>query len=114
MDLGIKDQVAIVTGGGGGIGAATCVLLAREGVQVSVADLNLENAQKTADEIASFGGKSLAMQVDVSQPDQAEEMVKLVILSFQPQQGQLGLLPLHLKQKLLYRLSIVTLGLMAF
>ncbi len=82
MDLGIKDQVAIVTGGGGGIGAQTCLTLAAEGVHVVVTDINLENAQKTAAEVEAQRVKSLALQVDVSQPEEAEKMVATTISEF--------------------------------
>ncbi len=82
MDLEIKDHVAIVTGGGGGIGAQTCLTLAREGAHVAVVDLNLENAQKTADEVKSCGVKAIALQVDVSQPEQTEQMVENTLSEF--------------------------------
>jgi len=82
MDLGIKDHVAIVTGGGGGIGEETCLTLAREGAHVAVVDLNLENAQKAADKVKASGVRSMAIQVDVSQPDQAEKMVEKTLSEF--------------------------------
>lgn len=76
MDLGIKDHVAIVTGGGAGIGAQTCRTLAKEGVHLSVVDINGENAEKVADEVRSFGVKAIAQKIDVSQLEQTEEMVQ--------------------------------------
>lgn len=76
MDLGIKDQVAIVTGGGAGIGAETCILLAEEGASVAVVDLNFEKAEEVAERVRSKGVKSMAMQIDVSQIDQTKEMVE--------------------------------------
>ena len=51
MDLKINDKIAIVTGGGNGIGKAIAMRLADEGVGVIVADLNGEAAQKVIDEI---------------------------------------------------------------
>ena len=82
MDLGIKDHVAIVTGGGGGIGAQTCRTLAGEGVSVAVVDINLGNAEKIADEIRSSGAKALALEVDVSRQDQTDEMAKKTFNEF--------------------------------
>lgn len=82
MDLGIKDHVAIVTGGGAGIGAQTCRTLAGEGVHIAVADINLENAEKITEEIKSHGIKAMALEVDVSQLDQTEEMVKKTLGEF--------------------------------
>ena len=49
-------QIAIVTGAGRGIGAATAKLLAEQGLSVAVLDLNLENAHQTATEITDAGG----------------------------------------------------------
>jgi NADP-dependent 3-hydroxy acid dehydrogenase YdfG len=82
MDLGIKDHVAIVTGGGAGIGAQTCRTLAGEGVNVAVADLNLENAEKIAEEARATGVKAIALEVDVSQQDQTETMVSKTLSEF--------------------------------
>lgn len=82
MDLGIKDHVAIVTGGGAGIGAQTCRTLAGEGVNVAVVDINLENAEKIAEEVRASGVKAIALEVDVSQLDQTEEMVKKTLSEF--------------------------------
>ena len=59
MDLKIKDKIAIVTGGGNGIGEAVALRLASEGVKVIVADLNSEAAQKVARAIQAGGGDAL-------------------------------------------------------
>ena len=59
MDLKIKDKIAIVTGGGNGIGEAIALRLASEGAKVVVADLNIEAAQKVARAIQAGGGDAL-------------------------------------------------------
>jgi len=82
MDLGIKGQVAIVTGGGAGIGGETCRMLAKEGVNLSVVDINSENAEKIAEEVRSYGVKAIAQTVDVSQLEQTEEMVNKTLSEF--------------------------------
>ncbi|MBX3025668.1 SDR family oxidoreductase [bacterium] len=62
----LKDQVAIVTGGGQGIGRAYALRFAREGATVVVADINLEHAQAVAAEAEGSGAPGVAIRVDVS------------------------------------------------
>ena len=71
MDLKIKDKVAIVTGGGGGIGKAIAMRLADEGATVVVADLNAEAARNAIDEIKGNGGDGLAVSCDATKPEDA-------------------------------------------
>ena len=66
----IEDRVALVTGGGQGIGRAIALRLARDGFHVAVADLDLERAAAVADEIRAVGRKGLAVVADVSERDQ--------------------------------------------
>ena len=61
-----ENQTAIVTGGGGGIGSATCRRLAREGAKVAVFDRNLEAAQKVVAEITAAGGQAAAFDCDIT------------------------------------------------
>lgn len=63
IDLG--GRVAVVTGGGSGIGEATAKLLAQAGAAVAVADLSEENAKRVATEIEATGGRALAVACDV-------------------------------------------------
>ena len=55
----LKDKVAVVTGGGAGIGRATCELFAEEGAAVVVADRDAEAGQETAERIGRNGGRAL-------------------------------------------------------
>ena len=88
MDLGLKDKVAIVTGGANGIGEATCRALAREGARVVVADISLEKAIKLVEEIKSRGTLALAIKVDHTIPEEVEQMVSSTLETF----GQIDIL----------------------
>lgn len=66
----MKTKVALVTGSGQGIGKAIALRLAKDGFAVAVADYNSQTARQVADEIASAGGKAIAVTVDVSKRDQ--------------------------------------------
>ncbi|WP_025690337.1 (S)-acetoin forming diacetyl reductase [Paenibacillus zanthoxyli] len=66
----VDGKVALVTGGGQGIGRATALRLSQDGFAVAVVDLNEDNAKKVAGEIESAGGRSLALKADVSNRDQ--------------------------------------------
>lgn len=72
------NKCAIVTGGGSGIGAATCLAFAREGARVAVADMNQEGTEVTAKRVREAGRKALALKVDVSEPSAVREMVRRV------------------------------------
>jgi 3-oxoacyl-[acyl-carrier protein] reductase len=70
----LKDRVAIVTGGGVGIGRAYSLGLAKEGGKVIVADIQEGEAQKVADEIKRAGGEALAVPVDVTSVEKTRAM----------------------------------------
>ena len=71
----LKDKVALVTGGGSGIGHATAVLFAAKGAKVVVSDLNEANALETVAEIKAEEGDATALTGDVSRNADAEAMV---------------------------------------
>lgn len=70
-------RVAIVTGAGSGIGAATARLLANEGANVCVVDRNAESADTVAERILGEGGSAIACRADVSQAAEVEDIVGL-------------------------------------
>ena len=66
----LEERTAVVTGGSGGIGAATARALAREGAAVAVVDLQAEGAEATATGIREAGGRAFSHPCDVSDPEQ--------------------------------------------
>jgi acetoin reductase-like protein len=76
----LEGKVAIVTGGASGMGRAICLRYADEGAKVVVADVNLDGAQKVADQIGHAG--ALAVQVDIRRQDQVQGMVEATVERF--------------------------------
>ncbi|MEM1338230.1 MAG: SDR family NAD(P)-dependent oxidoreductase [Bacteroidota bacterium] len=73
--MNLKDKIVIITGAGNGIGRATAKLFGTHGAQVIVSDINLENAQKVAEEILMDGGKAIAQKTDVTDFKAVEKLV---------------------------------------
>jgi 2-hydroxycyclohexanecarboxyl-CoA dehydrogenase len=74
-----QDKVAVVTGGGGGIGGATCARFAREGARVAVLDRNLAGARATAERIPADGGTALAIECDITDRASVDAAVARVV-----------------------------------
>jgi len=74
----LKNKVAIVTGGGSGIGRAISVALAEQGATVHILDMNLENAISTVDEIKNNGGIAQGYQCNVANQNQVKELINTV------------------------------------
>ena len=75
----LTDRVAVVTGGGGGIGAATARLFAQHGARVVIADIDAERARRTAEEITASGGSALAVGADVRDEDRVAALARTVL-----------------------------------
>jgi 3-oxoacyl-[acyl-carrier protein] reductase len=82
MDLGLKDKVAIVTGGARGIGAAICDRFAAEGANVAVVDLDEVGAKAHAEALCRQGAKAIAVRANVAEEASVITMVQQVIEAF--------------------------------
>jgi NAD(P)-dependent dehydrogenase (short-subunit alcohol dehydrogenase family) len=74
--MNLPHQVALVTGGGQGIGKASAVALAEAGAHVIVADIDHHKAESTADAIIASQRRALALQVDVGDLGEIDRMVR--------------------------------------
>ncbi len=81
MDLGLKGKVAVITGGGSGIGKATAELLAREGAKVALIGRALEPLQRETQAIQQFG-EVLAVQADLTQVQEVEAAQRQILHHF--------------------------------
>jgi len=84
----LENRVAIVTGAGRGLGAATAQELAREGAKVVVCDIELPLVEQVAKAIDPSGQQAVALRTDVSKPDETDALVRTTLQRF----GQLDIL----------------------
>lgn len=78
----LKDRIAIVTGGGQGIGRAISLVFAKEGAKIIIAEQNKGTAQAVAEEVRALGRQSLAIQTDVSNSPSVRSMVAQTLEAF--------------------------------
>jgi len=78
----LKGRSIIVTGGASGIGRATCVLAAREGADVAIADINREMAEETAEMVRAEGKQALVIEMDTSIKADAGRMADESVKAF--------------------------------
>ena len=77
MELGLRDKVAIVTGGGGGIGLGIAERLSKEGASVVVADVDIDKASRSVKRIRSHkADRVIPLQVDVADRESVSRMVE--------------------------------------
>lgn len=84
MDFGLKDKVALITGAGSqkGFGKGIALVLAKEGCDIAVSDIDPEGAEKTAAAVRDLGRKAISLKTDVTSFSQANEMVEAAIAQF--------------------------------
>src|SRR5687768_11303802 len=78
MDLGIAGKVALVTGGARSLGKADATVLAGEGCQVAIVDLNAEGAEEAAQELTTAGGVARGYACDIRDTAQVQETVQRI------------------------------------
>ena len=81
----LKDKNVFITGSGQGIGKQIAIAMAKEGANVAVSDINIENAGAAAQEIRSLGRKSIAIKLDVSKQNE-------VIAAFETFKNEFGVI----------------------
>ena len=79
---GLQDKVALVTGGGSGIGRAAALTFAREGARVAIGDIQAEGGEETARLVRESGGQAVFVQADVTQPEQVAAMVRKTVETY--------------------------------
>lgn len=79
MAASLNNRIALVTGGASGIGRATCLLLAREGAKVVVADVQQDQANETVRLVQAAGGEAMSVACDVSKAAEVEALVQACV-----------------------------------
>src|SRR3990172_4030941 len=80
----LDEKVAIVTGGGRGVGRGIALALAKEGAKVAVADVDPAPAKEVAEEIRKLGHKATSLACDVGKEEQVKSMVAQVARELGP------------------------------
>jgi 2-keto-3-deoxy-L-fuconate dehydrogenase len=80
--LKLEKQVAVITGGGSGIGRATALLFAKEGARVAIIDLELAEAERTASLVREIGGQAMAFGADVGETGTADTNASDILLKW--------------------------------
>jgi len=75
----LKDKVALITGGARGIGRAIALCFAKEGAGIVIWDVNIQEAEKTCQDIQALGSKAFAQAVDVTDYEKVEEAANKIL-----------------------------------
>ena len=75
----LSDKIAVITGGGKGIGKAISLVFAREGADIVIADIDRQSALATVEEIRKLGRRAVHALIDVSKPEEVARLVDITI-----------------------------------
>lgn len=78
----LDGKKAYVTGGARGIGKSVSIALAQAGADIAIVDRDIEEAEKTAKELSTYGVKTVAVQTDVANPDDVNKMIDTILKAF--------------------------------
>ena len=78
----LANKVALITGGGTGIGHASCMVFAREGAKVVVADVNADAGEGTVRQIRESGGEAIFVRADVSVAGDIDALVRTAVSTY--------------------------------
>lgn len=78
----LENKVAVVTGGCGGIGRATALILAENGAKVVISDKKTEGSESLLEEIKSLGGEAIVVKADISKKEKVDELFKKAVEKF--------------------------------
>jgi NAD(P)-dependent dehydrogenase (short-subunit alcohol dehydrogenase family) len=78
----LAGQVAVITGGGTGIGNATAVKLAEHGADIVVASRRIENLERAAEQVRALGRRALAHKTDVRRPEECRALIRTTVEQF--------------------------------
>ena len=83
MDLGLKDKIAIVTGGASNIGRSISMTLAKEGAAVVIVDIDEKQMKQVVNTIETLEGKAIAIKTDITEYEQVKTLVTEVLDRFE-------------------------------
>lgn len=80
--FGLKGKKALITGGARGIGKSTAIAFAQAGADIAIVDRDIDEAVKTANELQTYGIRSIAVNTDVTKPEDVKNMVNIILDAF--------------------------------
>jgi len=82
LEMRLENKVAVITGGGTGIGKETALLFAKEGAKIVITDINEQSGNETVSCIQAIGGEALFVRHDVSNEDDWKKVADITIHTF--------------------------------